>query len=91
MTKTPEYRSEPNPVLGLVPSTPDMLKLAEQSLLLLKQDDETNSTVEQRLNTAIRMKNPPKVDNNTSSTLSRATMLKEKVCKGGRTEWSTRE
>ena len=66
--RTPEYRMEPNPVLGSAPSMPDMLKLAEQSLLLLKQEDKTNSTVEQRMNTALRMKNLPKVDNNTSST-----------------------
>jgi hypothetical protein len=46
VTITPEERNDSNPVMGSTPSTPDMLKLAEQSLLLPKQEDKMNSTVE---------------------------------------------
>jgi hypothetical protein len=45
-TMTPEERIKANPTMGSTPSTPDMLKLAEQSLLLLKQEKESNSAVE---------------------------------------------
>jgi hypothetical protein len=76
-TMTPEERIKANPTMGLAPSTPDMLKLAEQSLLLPKQEDESNSAVEQQMNAAMRMKNPPKTDNDTMSSSSR--MTKEEV------------
>jgi hypothetical protein len=42
----PEERIKVNPTMGSAPSMPDMLKLAEQSLLLPKQKDELNSVVE---------------------------------------------
>jgi hypothetical protein len=42
----PEKRNKANPLMGSVPSMPDTLKLAEQSLLLLKQEDKMNSVVE---------------------------------------------
>jgi hypothetical protein len=45
-TITPEERIKANPTMGLTPSTPDTLKLAEQSLLLPKQEEESNSAVE---------------------------------------------
>jgi hypothetical protein len=44
-TTTPKEKSQPSQEAGLVPSMPDMLKLAEQSLMLPKQEDESNSTV----------------------------------------------
>jgi hypothetical protein len=76
-TMTPEERIKANPTMGSTPSTPDTLKLAEQSLLLPKQEEESNSAAEQRMNAAMRMKNPPKTDNDTTSSLSRTT--KEEV------------
>jgi hypothetical protein len=45
-TMMPEERNKVNPTMGLAPSMPDTLKLAEQSLLLLKQEDKLNSAVE---------------------------------------------
>jgi hypothetical protein len=42
----PEERIKANPTMGSTPSTPDTLKLAEQSLLLPKQEEESNSAVE---------------------------------------------
>jgi hypothetical protein len=42
----PEERNKANPTMGPAPSMPDMLKLAEQSLLLPKQEDKSNSVVE---------------------------------------------
>jgi hypothetical protein len=76
-TMTPEKRNKVNPMMGLAPSTPDTLKLAEQSLLLLKQEDKSNSAVERQMNTTMRMKNLPKTDNDTMSSSSR--MMKDEV------------
>ena len=45
-TITPEDKSQLSQEAGSVPSMPDMLKLAEQSLMLPKQEDKSNSTVE---------------------------------------------
>jgi hypothetical protein len=36
VTTMPEERNQVNPVVGLTPSMPDMLKLVKQSLILLK-------------------------------------------------------
>jgi hypothetical protein len=76
-TMTPEGRIKANPTMGSTPSMPDTLKLAEQSLLLPKQEEESNSVVERQMNAAMRMKNPLKTDNDTMSSLSRTT--KEEV------------
>jgi hypothetical protein len=76
-TMTPEERIKANPTIGLTPSTPNTLKLAEQSLLLPKQEEESNSAVERQMNAAMRMKNPLKMDNDTMSSSSR--MTKEEV------------
>jgi hypothetical protein len=84
VTMTPEERNKANPTMGSAPSTLDMLKLAEQSLLLPKQEDELNSAVEQQMNAAMRMKNPPKTDNDTMSLSSRTT--KDEV----KEEWKDR-
>jgi hypothetical protein len=46
VTMMPEERIKANPTVESTPSMPDMLKLAEQSLLLLKQEEELNSAVE---------------------------------------------
>jgi hypothetical protein len=43
VTKTPKYSSELNPVLGSVPSMPDMLKLAEPATTKIRGRDELNS------------------------------------------------
>jgi hypothetical protein len=76
-TMMPEERNKANPLMGSAPLMLDTLKLAEQSLLLPKQEDKTNSVVEQQMNAAMRMKNPPKTDNNTTSTSSRT--MKEEI------------
>jgi hypothetical protein len=84
VTMMPEERIKVNPTMGSAPSMLDTLKLAEQSLLLPKQEDELNSVVEQRMNAAMRIKNPPKTDNDTMSLSSRTT--KDKV----KEEWKDR-
>jgi hypothetical protein len=45
-TMMPEERIKVNPTMGLTSSMLDTLKLAEQSLLLPKQEEESNSMVE---------------------------------------------
>jgi hypothetical protein len=78
-TTTPEDTIKSTQQGGSSLSMPDTLKLAEQSLMLPKQEDESSSAVEQCMNTALRMKNPLRTDNETTSTSSRATMTKEEV------------
>jgi hypothetical protein len=78
-TTRPEENKQVNPIVGSTPSMPDTLKLAEQSLLMLKQEDKSNSAVERHMNTARRMKNPPRTDNEATSTSSRMSITKEEV------------
>jgi hypothetical protein len=78
-TTRPEENKQANPIVGSTPSTPDTLRLAEQSLLMPKQEDESNSAVERRMNAARRMKNPPRTDNEATSTSSRMSITKEEV------------
>jgi hypothetical protein len=75
----PEEKKQANPVVGLILSMPDTLKLVEQSLLMPKQEDKLNSAVEQCMNTARRMKNLPRMDNEAMSTSSRMSITKEEV------------
>jgi hypothetical protein len=47
--------------------------------MLPKQEDESSSAVERCMNATLRMKNPLRTDNETTSMSSRATMTKEDV------------